>query len=67
MRLQDTIKTAAKSLLRSKTRTALTMLGIIIGIGSVILLMSIGQSAQDLIIGQVQGAGSNLVFFISCS
>ncbi|OGN19510.1 MAG: hypothetical protein A3F25_00200 [Candidatus Yanofskybacteria bacterium RIFCSPHIGHO2_12_FULL_45_19b] len=64
MRLQDTIKTAAKSLLRSKTRTALTMLGIIIGIGSVILLMSIGQSAQDLIIGQVQGAGSNLVFVI---
>jgi len=40
------------------------MLGIVIGIGSVILLMSIGTSAQMLIINQVQGIGSNLVFII---
>lgn len=42
-------------------RSILTMLGIVIGIASVIILMSIGQSAQDLILGQVQGIGSNLV------
>jgi putative ABC transport system permease protein len=40
------------------------MLGIVIGISSVILLMSIGASAEKLIIGQVQGVGSNLVFVI---
>ncbi|MFA5870936.1 MAG: ABC transporter permease [Candidatus Paceibacterota bacterium] len=45
-------------------RTFLTMLGIVIGISSVILLMSIGASAEKLIIGQVQGVGSNLVFVI---
>ena len=45
-------------------RSALTMLGIVIGIASVIILMSIGQSAQDLIINQVEGVGSNLIFII---
>ncbi len=64
MQLSDTIKTSLKGLRQSKTRTALTMLGIIIGIASVILLMSIGQSAQDYILGQVQGIGSNLIFVI---
>lgn len=57
----DAFKTATRSLTHSKTRTALTMLGIIIGIASVIILMSIGQSAQGLILGQVQGIGSNLI------
>ena len=47
-----------------KTRSLLTMLGIVIGIASVIILMSIGQSAQDYILGQVQGLGSNLIFVI---
>jgi putative ABC transport system permease protein len=40
------------------------MLGIIIGIASVIVLMSIGASAQDLILSQVKSIGSNLVFVI---
>jgi putative ABC transport system permease protein len=42
-------------------RSILTMLGIVIGIASVIILMSIGQSAQDLILGQVESIGSNLI------
>jgi putative ABC transport system permease protein len=57
----DAFKTSLRSLTHSKTRTLLTMLGIIIGIASVIILMSIGQSAQSLILGKVQGIGSNLV------
>ncbi len=57
----DAFRTATRSLTHSKTRTALTMLGIIIGIASVIILMSVGQSAQGLILGQVQGIGSNLI------
>lgn len=61
MLYKDAFKTATRSLTHSKTRTALTMLGIIIGIASVIVLMSIGQSAQNLIVNQVQGIGSNLI------
>ena len=45
-------------------RSFLTMLGIVIGIASVILLMSIGQSAQDLIFNQVQSVGADLVFVV---
>ena len=37
------------------------MLGIIIGVGSVILIMAIGQSAQELILDQVKGIGTNLI------
>jgi putative ABC transport system permease protein len=40
------------------------MLGIVIGISSVIILMSIGASAQDYILAQVQGLGSNLIIII---
>src|SRR6204780_5279833 len=61
MLFRDAFKTSTRSLVHGKMRSILTMLGIVIGIASVIILMSIGQSAQDLIIGQVQGIGSNLV------
>ncbi|MHB8860670.1 MAG: ABC transporter permease, partial [Minisyncoccota bacterium] len=61
MLVRDAFKTATRSLAHGKMRSALTMLGIVIGISSVIVLMSIGQSAQDLILGQVQSVGSNLV------
>jgi putative ABC transport system permease protein len=64
MLLRDAFKTATRSLTHGKMRSILTMLGIVIGIASVIILMSIGQSAQDLIIGRVQGIGSNLVIVI---
>src|ERR1700727_970935 len=61
MLFPDAFKTATRSLTHGKMRSILTMLGIVIGIASVIILMSIGQSAQDLIIGKVQGIGSNLI------
>ncbi len=55
---------ARSTLKHGKTRSLLTMLGIVIGIASVIILMSIGQSAQYLILNQVQGLGSNLIIVI---
>jgi len=64
MRALDSIRIAFWALRHARTRSLLTMLGIIIGIGSVILLMSIGTSAQALILNQVQGIGSNLVFIV---
>jgi len=64
MLFRDAFKTSTRSLTHGKMRSALTMLGIIIGIASVIILMSIGQSAQDLILGQVKGIGSNLIIIM---
>ena len=64
MRLKDSLSSAKATLKHGKTRSLLTMLGIVIGIASVIILMSIGQSAQDLILNQVQGLGSNLIIVI---
>jgi putative ABC transport system permease protein len=61
MLFRDAFKTATRSLTHGKMRSILTMLGIVIGISSVIILMSIGQSAQDLILNQVQSVGSNLI------
>ncbi|MBP7831687.1 MAG: ABC transporter permease [Candidatus Pacebacteria bacterium] len=64
MLYRDAFKTATRSLTQGKMRSFLTMLGIVIGIASVILLMSIGESAQKLIIGQVEGVGSNLMYVV---
>jgi putative ABC transport system permease protein len=62
MRPFDAVHIAVKGLRHAGTRTALTMLGIIIGISSVIILMSLGDSAQKYILNQVEGIGSNLIF-----
>jgi len=64
MRFKDSFKTAVSGLRHSKTRSLLTMLGIVIGIASVILLMSIGASAQNLVLDLVKGVGSNLIFVL---
>lgn len=64
MRTRDSLRTAFLGLTHAKTRSMLTILGIVIGIASVILLMSIGKSAEKLILNQVQGTGSNLIFIV---
>ncbi len=64
MRIRDSFATAIGGLKHGRMRAVLTMLGIVIGISSVIILMSIGQSAQDYILNQVQSIGSNLIFVI---
>jgi len=61
MNILSPIKISYKNLLAAKFRSFLTILGIIIGVGSVILIMAIGRSAQELILDQVKGVGSNLV------
>lgn len=62
MTLPDIFKLSLQSLLRTKTRAVLTMLGIIIGIASVILTLAIGQAAQAFLLSQVASFGSNLIF-----
>lgn len=61
MKFEHTITSAWKALTTNTSRSVLTMLGIIIGIGSVIIVLSVGQSAQNLILDQVRSIGSNLV------
>jgi len=53
---------ALDSLLSNKVRTALTMLGIIIGVGAVIAMLAIGAGTQQAIVGEIEGIGTNLLF-----
>lgn len=61
MRFSDPVKISFRNLLGSKLRSILTILGVIIGVASVIVVMAIGSSAQDLILEQVKEVGSNLI------
>ncbi len=61
MRLSDPIKISYKNLMAAKGRSFLTMLGIIIGVASVIIVMALGAGAQALILDEVQSIGSNLI------
>jgi len=61
MKFNDYLKTATTSLKANKTRSFLTMLGIVIGIAAVIVMMSVGGGAQNLILSQIEGLGSNLI------
>ncbi|MDO8583956.1 MAG: ABC transporter permease, partial [bacterium] len=61
MKFQDLIHETYAALSANKVRTGLTMLGIIIGIASVISMVSIGEGAKRSIEGSIQGLGSNLL------
>ncbi len=61
MTYKDILQEAYIALSANKSRTFLTMLGIIIGIGSVIAMVSIGQGAQKSIESSIEGLGSNLL------
>src|SRR6185503_10569295 len=52
---------AIKALARNKMRTALTMLGMIIGVSAVITLVALGAGAQSSIDAQIQSAGTNMI------
>jgi putative ABC transport system permease protein len=64
MNLIEPIWVALTQLRANKMRSALTMLGIAIGVTSVIALVSIGRGAQASITAEIQGMGSNLLFVI---
>lgn len=61
MLIQDTIRTAYAGIMVNKTRSILTMLGIIIGVGSVVLMVSIGNSFQSYIITQIESFGTGTI------
>jgi putative ABC transport system permease protein len=67
MDLAATMRMALRALARNKTRSALTMLGVIIGVGAVIAMMGIGQGADQAVQRQIANLGSNLLFVSSGS
>src|SRR5262245_23193058 len=56
------LKVALRALARNRLRSALTLLGMIIGVGAVIAMVSLGQGAQELVEDQIQSVGSNLLY-----
>jgi putative ABC transport system permease protein len=62
MNFKESIKISFVALKANKSRSALTMLGIVIGVGAVILMMSLGSGVQSLIVGQIQSLGSNSIY-----
>src|SRR5881227_2569971 len=55
------LRIAVKALNRNKLRTALTMLGMIIGVAAVITMVALGTGAQSSIESQIQSAGTNMI------
>jgi len=61
MKIKYAIKSVLVALKTNKSRSFLTILGIVIGITSIILIMSIGQSAEGLILNEIKSLGGNFV------
>ncbi|HSA04631.1 MAG TPA: ABC transporter permease [Tenuifilaceae bacterium] len=62
MNTSNLAKIALKAMVRNKMRTFLTMLGIIIGVASVIVMLAIGQGSKKSIQNQISSMGSNMIF-----
>jgi putative ABC transport system permease protein len=61
MKQSTLVRVATQSILKNKMRTLLTMLGIVIGVGAVIVMVAIGHGAQASIQAQIAGLGTNMV------
>ncbi|MEE8452683.1 MAG: ABC transporter permease [Thermoguttaceae bacterium] len=67
MNLFLTIRIAQRALRKNKMRAGLTVLGVVIGIAAVTTMVSIGQSAGELVQGQIQSLGTNVIVVFSGS
>ncbi len=61
MHWRSILRVAVQSIMRHRMRSTLTMLGIIIGVGAVIMMVSIGQGVQKQVESQIAGLGSNVL------
>jgi putative ABC transport system permease protein len=59
--LGEVVRISFDSLLANRMRSLLTMLGVIIGVGSIVALLALGSGVSTAILGQVQGLGTNLL------
>ncbi len=65
MNIAMIVKVAARAIWRNKTRSALTMLGIIFGIAAVIVVLAIGKGASANMVAQISKMGDNVVMIFS--
>ncbi len=65
MKIIESFFIAMRSLTANKLRSSLTMLGVIIGVGSVITLMSVGRGAEASITSSITDMGTNLIYLTS--
>ncbi len=61
MGLKEILRLAVESLTVQKLRTALTILGMVIGVGAIVLLVSLGQGAKNYVTSEFEGLGTNLI------
>ncbi len=61
MHIRETCRLSVEALLAQKLRTALTVLGMVIGVAAVVLLVSLGQGAKNYVLKEFEGLGSNLI------
>ena len=61
MKQSTLFKVAGQSIVKNKMRTMLTMLGIVIGVGAVIIMVAVGNGAQTQIESQIKGLGTNMI------
>ncbi|MFH0873758.1 MAG: ABC transporter permease [Candidatus Komeilibacteria bacterium] len=61
MKLRHNLQTSVVGLRTNKSRAALTILGIVIGIMSIMIIVSLGQGAQNLIIGEISSVGAKTI------
>jgi len=64
MNFAESFRISLKALSANRARALLTMLGVIIGVMSVILLVSIGTGVSDDITGQLEGIGTNVIYIL---
>jgi putative ABC transport system permease protein len=62
--MMQTLKLALTALVRNKSRSLLTMLGVVIGVAAVIVTVAIGTGAKSSVADQINGLGSNLIVVI---
>jgi putative ABC transport system permease protein len=67
LNFSQNIRSALRALMANKLRSALTMLGIVIGVGSVVALLSVGTGAQSSITSRISNIGANVITVYSGS
>ncbi len=67
MNIRETFRLALRAIRRNKVRSALTMLGVIIGVASVIAMIALGSGARAVIDEQIQSQGTTLIYLSSGS
>ncbi|HEX6468633.1 MAG TPA: ABC transporter permease [Streptosporangiaceae bacterium] len=64
MRWVEALRVAVEALRVNRLRSALTMLGVVIGVMAVVVLVAIGSGARDLVQTEIEGLGSNIIFVV---